>query len=124
MQGIQAAHGEFVALINNDMFVVKGWLTAIMETFRLRPKAGMVGPLFLGRNNIVQEAGGIVFNDASAANYGRGQALNHWLNYLRMVDYISAACVVFRKELFVQLGGFDVRVSTAAGRVTAVVQCE
>ena len=53
-KGIEAARGEYVALINNDMFVVKGWLTAILETFRLRPKAGMVGPLFLGRNNIVQ----------------------------------------------------------------------
>lgn len=35
-------------------FVIKGWLTAIMETFKLRPKAGMVGPLFMGRSNIVQ----------------------------------------------------------------------
>lgn len=51
-----------------------------------------------------------MFHDASAANYGRGQTLNHWLNYLRVVDYISAACVVFRKELFLQLGGLDSRV--------------
>eukprot|EP00887_Chlorella_sp_A99_P006816 scaffold2.g6816.t1 len=108
-RGIDAARGEFVALINNDMFVVKGWLTALLETFKLRPKAGMVGPLFIGRNSIVQEAGGLVFNDASAANYGRGQTLNHWLNYLRVTDYISAACVVFRKSLFQKLGGFDTR---------------
>lgn len=57
------------------------------------------------------EAGGLVYNDASAANYGRGMTSGHDLGYLREVDYISAACVVMRRALFWKLGGFDARVS-------------
>lgn len=53
----------------------------------------------------------MVFNDGSATHYGRGQALRHWMNYARVTDYISAACVVFRRAAFHELGGFDVEVS-------------
>lgn len=52
----------------------------------------------------------MVFEDASAANYGRGGPPFHELSHLREVDYVSAACVVFRRALFAQLGGFDLRV--------------
>lgn len=33
--------------------------------------------------------------------------LGHQYTYLRPVDYVSAACAVFPKQLFQQLGGFD-----------------
>ncbi|GAB4814786.1 hypothetical protein N2152v2_001832 [Parachlorella kessleri] len=106
-QGVGAASGEFIVLVNNDLLVAKGWLSAIMHTFSQRPATGIVGPLFLGDTGLVQEAGGLVFDDAQAANHGRGKALTHRMYYLRQVDYISAACVAFRKALFQRLGGFD-----------------
>jgi hypothetical protein len=97
-------------------FVVKGWLSAIMQTFAEQPAAGIVGPVFLGATDLVQEAGGIVFAGAEAANHGRGKALTHRMYYLREVDYISAACIAFRKAVFQKLGGFDSQVRRDPGR--------
>ena len=69
----------------------------------------MVGPLYMGEGNLVTEAGGIVFRDASAANYGRSFALHHEYLYARKVDYISAACVLIPKSAWLLVGGFDLR---------------
>lgn len=91
-------------------FVVKGWLSAIMLTFDAYPRAGLVGPLFVGEGDLVTEAGGIIFADAAAANYGRGREPHYSMYYMRPADYISAACVVFPKHLYKKIGGFDPQV--------------
>ena len=40
-QGIQAARGEFVALLNNDAEAGPGWLDALLHGLRAAPDAGM-----------------------------------------------------------------------------------
>ena len=35
------------------------------------PLTGMVGALFMGDGDVISEAGGIIFDDAGASNYGR-----------------------------------------------------
>lgn len=81
-----------------------------MQTFEHDPKAGIVGPLFLGSNNVVQKAGGLIYDSGKPANHGRNKPMSHRLAFLRQADYISAACIVMRKEMFVRLGGFDPQV--------------
>lgn len=44
--------------------MVKGWLATIMQTFQRQPQAGIIGPIFMGANDYIQEAGGLVFSDA------------------------------------------------------------
>ena len=39
----------------------------------------------------------------NAANAGRGLEVNHFFNYMRAVDYISAACIMFRKDTFTKV---------------------
>ena len=56
-------------------FVTPGWLAALLYTIRTIPSVGMAGPLFIGTGHAVTEAGGLVFDDAAAANYGRNMAL-------------------------------------------------
>lgn len=105
--GIHLASGKYIALINNDMFVVKGWLTAVMQTFETTPNAGIVGPMFMGTNDLITEAGGLIFSDAGAANYARGREPFHEIYFMHKADYISAACVVMLKETYKKIGGFD-----------------
>lgn len=103
------AQGAYIALINTDMFVTPGWICALLFTFSAFRNVGMVGPLYMGEGNLVTEAGGIVFRDASAANYGRSFSLHHEYLYTRKVDYISAACVLIPKHAWQLVGGFDLR---------------
>ena len=90
---------------------MRGWLTAFQQTFEQNPKAGIVGPMFLGDNDLITEAGGLIFNDAGAANYARGREPYHEIYFMRKADYISAACVMFKKDTYKLIGGFDPQAS-------------
>lgn len=102
------ARGEFIVFLNNDTVVVPGWLDELLATFEARPDAGLVGSRLVYPSGRLQEAGGLVFEDGSAANAGRDSDPDEpaW-NYLREVDYCSAASLMIKAELFRKLGGFD-----------------
>ena len=107
-RGAEAARGEFLVLLNNDTEVTKGWLQALRSTFAEFPDAGMVGAKLLFANDTLQEAGGIVWRDGSAWNYGRGDDPHKpEYSYCRRVDYCSGACLMLRREDFNALNGFD-----------------
>ena len=108
--GLLHSKGKWVVLVNSDVFVGKGWLKMLHATAENSPRAGIVGPLFLGDGMIVQEAGGIVFRDGSAANGGRGARTGPvpaHLNHMRLVDYISGGCIMLKRSEFLDAGGFQ-----------------
>lgn len=108
--GLAAARGEFVVFLNNDTAVRPGWLEALVSTFASRPDCGLAGAKLVYPDGRLQEAGGIIFSDASGWNYGRfGDPAHPGFNYVREVDYCSGAAIMLRRELLEQFGGFDVR---------------
>ncbi len=78
------------------------------------PNAGYVGPKLLFPDGLLQEAGGIVWNDGSAANYGRFDRPDKpEYNYVREADCISGCAILVPRWLWEKLGGFDERYSPA-----------
>jgi GT2 family glycosyltransferase/glycosyltransferase involved in cell wall biosynthesis len=104
------ARGGVLVLLNNDTRVLPGWLDALLESFALFPRAGLVGSKLLYPDGTLQEAGAIIWRDGSAWNYGRNDDPNR-PNYAhaRQADYISGASIAVPAELWRQLGGFDER---------------
>ena len=102
------ALGEYLLFLNNDVQVTEKWLDSLVDLIRTRSDAGAVGSKLIYPDGRLQEAGGIIWNDGSGWNYGR---LDHpdipVYNYVREVDYISGAALLIRRDLFVELGGFD-----------------
>lgn len=108
-EGAALAEGTFICFLNNDTQVRKNWLESLLRTFE-QDNIGVVGSQLVYANGILQEAGGLIFSDGSAANYGRYEPLDHPnYNYAREVDYCSGASILIRKKDFDLLGQFDSR---------------
>ncbi len=110
--GAARARGEFIALLNNDLVLTPRWLEPMLDTHAsLGAQAGLIGNVQLNARTGALDHTGIFINHKGKPEhdrtpisdcYSRGQ---NW----RDVDLVTGACVLIRRELWQQLGGFDQR---------------
>ncbi|MEI7600722.1 MAG: glycosyltransferase, partial [Aestuariivirga sp.] len=106
--GASEARGQYLHFLNNDTEVEAGWLDELLLTFQKEPNAGLVGSKLIYPDGYLQEAGGIIWQDGSAGNWGHRQDPTHSAyNYVRDADYISGASIMVPTEVFHRLGKFN-----------------
>lgn len=102
------AKGKYILFLNNDTQVQKNWLAPLVNLMERDASIGMVGSKLVFPDGRLQEAGGIIWKDASAWNYGRGENPEQpEYNYVKEVDYISGAAIMIKSDLWNEIGGFD-----------------
>lgn len=112
-QGAEVARGRILCFLNSDALVEPGWLPPLLERIE-QAGIGAAVPLFLNENGSVQEAGSVIDSIGHAHAVGAGgNARDFRYRFPRTVDYGSAACLVVRRDLFLELGGFDEAFSPA-----------
>jgi GT2 family glycosyltransferase len=117
-----AGHGgdaDFVLFLNNDIEATQqGWI-ARLRSLAARPDIGAVGALLMYEDRRVQHAGVVLgFNDSADhalkfqnvylnAEGRRNLGYNCSLTSTRDFSAVTGACLMMRKSVFTELGGFD-----------------
>ncbi len=112
--GASLARGEYVVFLNNDTVPQPGWLDALLATFDEHARVGLAGAQLIYPDGRLQEAGGLVFDDGNAHNFGRFESPNDpRYNCVRDTDYCSGAAIAVPRALFERIGAFDTRYAPA-----------
>ncbi|MDG1173165.1 MAG: glycosyltransferase [Opitutales bacterium] len=111
-QAVSMSKGDMILFLNNDVEAInEDWLKEIVS-HALRPEIGCVGAKLLYPNNTIQHAGVVLGIGGVAGHAFRAFPHNHSgymgrLNLVQNYSAVTAACMMVRKSIFLQSGGFD-----------------
>lgn len=107
------ARGAYLLFLDFDAAVLQeDWLDSMMA-HALRPEVGMVAPRLLRADGSVEQSGLVLGMDRAVDSPFRGEAMDFpgYEGRAHLEQDFSAlggGCLLVRKSLFVELGGFDV----------------
>lgn len=108
-QGIRAARGEFIALLNNDAEAAPGWLAALERALAGRPDVGMAASKILVYEDPrrIDKVGHLIYPDGQ--NRGRGSGVLDEGQFERLEECLwpDGCAAMYRKEMLDRIGGFD-----------------
>ncbi|MHC9064142.1 glycosyltransferase [Nitrospira sp. CMX1] len=108
-QGAAAATGDYLVFLNNDTIPLKGWLSTLVDEVKAHPNVAIVGSKLLYQDRSVQHAG-VAVDRRSHTPYHiyRGFAESHpAVNKRRELNAVTGACLLIRRSLFSDVGGFE-----------------
>lgn len=110
--GAHQAEGEYLLFLNNDTEVIEpDWLCGMLEHAQ-RPEVGAVGAKLLYPSGTIQHAG-VVLGLGGVAGHAFKHLPGDRPGYFGLTDSIrdcsavTAACMMTRRQVFDELGGFD-----------------
>lgn len=116
--GVKYAKGEYLLFLNNDIEALEeGWFTEMLGVCQ-RPEVGAVGAKLLYPDDTIQHAGTVIGIGGIAGHMFvnmPGERSGYLHKASLMMDYsaVTAACMMMKRSLFEQLGGFEERLSVA-----------
>ncbi|MFZ6026444.1 MAG: glycosyltransferase [Chloroflexota bacterium] len=111
-RGVSAARGDLLLFLNNDIEVLEPhWLDELAR-WAMRPEVGAVGAKLLYPDGAIQHAGIVVGMEGHGSHVFGGMDENStgpWGSpgWYRNVSALTGACLMMRRQVFEQIGGFD-----------------
>lgn len=107
-QGIAAARGEFVALLNNDAEAGPQWLASLLEAFE-DPSVGMAASKVLVYEDprIIDKVGHLIYLDGQNRGRGTGELDRGQYDQVEEVLWPDGCACMYRKAMLDEIGGFD-----------------
>ncbi|MGB9604711.1 MAG: glycosyltransferase family 2 protein [Bryobacteraceae bacterium] len=108
-QGIAAARGSFIALLNNDAEAAPGWLAALRGAFDDRPDVGMAASKVLVREDParIDKAGHLIYPDGQNRGRGSGELDRGQYDRMEEVLWPDGCAAMYRRSMLHEIGGFD-----------------
>lgn len=108
------ATGKYLLLLNNDAELLPSSLQAAIQRIESNPVIQAVGGPVILLDGSLQEAGNIIWKDASCLGYGRGhQPSADTFQHVRYVDYVSGAFLLTPLDRFLTMGRFNDQLAPA-----------
>ncbi|HWZ21909.1 MAG TPA: glycosyltransferase [Cytophagaceae bacterium] len=115
---VSKAKGEQIILLNNDIEIIsKDWIEALLEYSQLK-EVGVVGAKLYYPNNKIQHAG-IIIGLRGLAGHSHKMAdradlgYQGRLNVVQNISGVTAACVMLKKQLYLEVGGLEEKLKVA-----------
>jgi N-acetylglucosaminyl-diphospho-decaprenol L-rhamnosyltransferase len=119
-QGLAAATGDFLLLLNPDTEIVDDALPRMVKYLQAHPDVGMVGPQLLNPDGSMQSSRRhfptlpVLFLESTwLERLAPRELLRHYYaqeepdSAIQDVDWITGAAMLTRREAFAQVGGMD-----------------
>ena len=112
--GVSKARGEYVLLLNNDTQVITvNWMEELLM-YAQRKDVGAVGAKLYYGDKTIQHAGVVLglgaHRTAGHSHYGQHRDNLGYMGrlcYAQNVSAVTGACLLVKKELFLEVGGLD-----------------
>lgn len=107
--GIREARGEYIVLLNNDVFVTEGWLKALLEACSRHVEAGFFQPkiLLADRLRIINSAGNTIHFAGFGLCRGMGESDLGQFDDETRIGFCSGACLLVRRRALEDVGLLD-----------------
>ncbi|RAP52861.1 MAG: hypothetical protein BZ138_02235 [Methanosphaera sp. rholeuAM270] len=122
-QGVKIAKGDYLLFLNNDTEPLDGWLNHMVDTLSSRDDVGAVGSKLIypdcdsskinrEKSYTIQHSG-IIFKGADGYTKPFNRDNSSEYADIRMRDTeeeiiaVTAACLLIRKSVYLEVGGFD-----------------
>ncbi|MGZ5004258.1 MAG: glycosyltransferase [Chthoniobacterales bacterium] len=109
---VEQTDSPWLLFLNNDVEIIESeWLTAMVEHVQ-RPEVGAVGVRLLYPNETIQHAGVVMgvggIAEHAFKNFGaEDPGVCRQLQVTRNYSAVTGACLLTRREVFDEVGGFD-----------------
>ena len=103
--GAEAARGELLCFLNNDMEFAPGWIEPLLRAHRELPHAGIIGNVHWSpRTGRYDHMGMVIGSNGLPGHFGRYWRFIPFRGY-KAWPTIPSACWVMKRSLYLEMGG-------------------
>jgi GT2 family glycosyltransferase len=106
-RGAEAAEGDLLFFLNNDLVFLPGWFEPMRSLLAVRRDAGLVGNIQLNARTGALDHAGIRFDHKAKPEHDQARPWLARIRGWRTVPAVTGACFGISRSLWLQLGGLN-----------------
>ena len=116
--GVECSNGEYIVMLNNDIeFITTDWMEQMLM-YAQRPDVGICGAKLYFPDKTIQHAGVTIGTRGLAGHRNREISekdfkKDDYINIVQDLSAVTAACFMTRKQLYIDMLGFDENLAVA-----------